>query len=933
MDSDDKSTLERHLRPFVIERQPEETQRAVRDLMDPSSTASMRILISYMALLFSNDLVRDKAIQAFLARAEELHQLGNLKPMFAQGSPSARAVASRLLHAAIHIDATKFLRQALKSGADLESPSTGQKSLTLLQEALKSGKDEAARILIDAGANVNVGASAGHSKKVCTASGYHVRTFTCYCEIRRPESPMALAARSSACVNLIPELVGKGAIMPKHNLVLLHAILHKASLDTLSCLISAGADINQCSLAGWGEKVTPLSVAADDVNLQVVQLLLDAGANPNGPLKPEHRNLFAAYGELSSRFQSPLLCAIKEKHSNKEDACDVVRLLLEFGADPNISALDIILEQSPWLDSEKIGKLYHQYDDGEPFLLYPLQAAAKLNNIKLVELLLQYKASVNSAYGTPALTVAVSQSSIETVHLLLSQNADPNGLGKQHYCRSALEEAVENENLKLIDVLLESGADINKCSSSHGGRTPLQRAARNGKEQVIKRLLKHEASMLSQPAPTKGASVVQGFVQAGLHKYVAKALKAGANPNRDSKAGSSPLAAAVVNNDTASLHLLLDAGAKVHDYASAESPDYGDEDVPDEDFELFGEKQLSPIQWAAAMNYVEVARILCEAGANVNQPPCKSDGDMALHLAVRRQKYAMAKFLVARKAEVDAYSTVDTVLMAAIDEDSGSMLRLLLRNGADPNQSGFGNWNGSNPLSPLDQACVRGNASAVRTLLHAGADTSQGCALRSIFSGSKRSSDRREEILEILLKYGADVNKRHYDDDTPLQRAIIEEQFDCAYRLIEGGAHINDFASKGDWGLTALQAAASVGDVDMVEHLLLRGADVNAPAAVANGVTALQAAAIKGYLRIAQILLEHGADIDAKAGIENGRTAIQGAAEFGRIDMVKLLIDNYQGPNLIPQMRDCAYKAAEKGNQWYVMDFLTTYEHPGEARP
>jgi ankyrin repeat protein len=73
-----------------------------------------------------------------------------------------------------------------------------------------------------------------------------------------------------------------------------------------------------------------------------------------------------------------------------------------------------------------------------------------------------------------------------------------------------------------------------------------------------------------------------------------------------------------------------------------------------------------------------------------------------------------------------------------------------------------------------------------------------------------------------------------------LQKAIREEEFDCAYRLIEEGACINDTASKGEGGRTALQAAVSVGDVDMIEHLLFRGADVNAPAAVANGVTALQ---------------------------------------------------------------------------------------------
>jgi ankyrin repeat protein len=932
-DTDDKKTLERHLRPFVIERQPEETQRAVQDLMDPSSTASMQILMSYMALLLSNDLVMDDAIQAFLVRAKELHQLGNLKPLFAQGSPSARAVATRLLHAAIHINATKFLRQALKSGADLESPSTGEESLTLLQEALKSGKDEAARILIDAGANVNAGASARRSKKACTAREYHVKSFTCDCKIRGPKSPIALAAQSSACVNLIPELMGKGAIIPKRNPVLLHAIIQKASVDTLSCLISAGADINQCSLVGWWEQVTPLSAAAKRVNLQVVRLLLDAGANPNGPLKPEHSKLFTGYVPLSGRSQSPLLCALKEEYNHEDDSCDVVRLLLEFGADPNISALDVILERHPLLSSEEIYELYERYDKEESFLLYPLQAAAKLDNIELVKLLLQHKASVNSAYGTPALAVAVSQSSIETVRLLFSQNADPNGLGKQYYCRSALEAAVEKENLELIDLLLESGADVNQCSASYGGRTPLQRAAENGQERVIEHLLKHGASMLSQPAPTQGASVLQGFIQNRLHKYVAKALKAGASPNGDSKDGRSPLAAAAINNDTVSLHLLLAAGAKVHEYASADFPDYRDEDTPDEDFDLFGFMKLSPIQWAAAMNYVEVARILCEAGANVNQPPCKSEGDMALHLAVRRRNYEMAKFLIAQKAEVDAYSIANTALIAAIKVDSDSMLRLLLRNGADPNQPGFSNSDESDSLSPLDQACGRGNVSGVRILLRAGADMSRGCALGSIFSGRKVSSDCGEEILEILLKYGADVNKRHYDNDTPLQKAIMEEEFDCAYRLIEAGACINDSASKGERGLTALQAAVSVGNVDMVEHLLLRGADVNAPAAVANGVTALQAATIKGYLRIAQILLEHGADIDAKAGIENGRTAIEGAAEFGRIDMVKLLLDNYQGPKLIPQMRDFAYKAAEKGNQWPVMDFLTAYEHPGEAWP
>ena len=216
-----------------------------------------------------------------------------------------------------------------------------------------------------------------------------------------------------------------------------------------------------------------------------------------------------------------------------------------------------------------------------------------------------------------------------------------------------------------------------------------------------------------------------------------------------------------------------------------------------------------------------------------------------------------------------------------------------------------------------------------------GADPNEGNPLRFTFTESyiplemlnqNNKRNIEDSDLEVLLNYGANVNQRYYDSDTPLQTAILEEEFECAYRLIEKGAHINAAPSKGQRGRTALQAAASVGDVDMVEHLLSKGADVNAPAALDNGATALQAAAIKGYLRVAQILLEHGADIDAKASIDNGRTAIDGAAEFGRLDMVQLLLDNYHGPKPVAELVQSAYAAAEKGNQWHVMDLLKSYQ-------
>ncbi|OCK74011.1 ankyrin, partial [Lepidopterella palustris CBS 459.81] len=90
---------------------------------------------------------------------------------------------------------------------------------------------------------------------------------------------------------------------------------------------------------------------------------------------------------------------------------------------------------------------------------------------------------------------------------------------------------------------------------------------------------------------------------------------------------------------------------------------------------------------------------------------------------------------------------------------------------------------------------------------------------------------------------------------------------------------------------TALQVAADVGNIELVQILLAAGADVNAPAANYAGATSLQAAAIRGYVGIATILLDAGANTNGHAASEQGRTALEGAAEHGRIDMVQLLLN------------------------------------------
>jgi ankyrin repeat protein len=81
-------------------------------------------------------------------------------------------------------------------------------------------------------------------------------------------------------------------------------------------------------------------------------------------------------------------------------------------------------------------------------------------------------------------------------------------------------------------------------------------------------------------------------------------------------------------------------------------------------------------------------------------------------------------------------------------------------------------------------------------------------------------------------------------------------------QLLEKGADVN--APGGDYG-TALQAASAEGHDLVVQRLLEKGADVNAPGGRHHS-TALQAASAGGHDQVVQRLLEAGADVNAQGG-------------------------------------------------------------------
>lgn len=145
-------------------------------------------------------------------------------------------------------------------------------------------------------------------------------------------------------------------------------------IEIIEMLLLAGANVHQSQY----EITMPLWIATDLGNLDIVKLLLNAGANPNR-------------GDVTS---APLHVAIAK------DAPDIVEALIQAHADPNrICALGYT----------------------------PLMTAAAKGNLVLCKRLVQAGATIDihDEYGDTALTIAKALGHQDIVNFLRSSTSNP----------------------------------------------------------------------------------------------------------------------------------------------------------------------------------------------------------------------------------------------------------------------------------------------------------------------------------------------------------------------------------------------------------------------------------------------------------------------------------------------------------------------------
>ena len=264
------------------------------------------------------------------------------------------------------------------------------------------------------------------------------------------------------------------------------------------------------------------------------------------------------------------------------------------------------------------------------------------------------------------------------------------------------------------------------------------------------------------------------------------------------------------------------------------------------DFNAIDSSGWSPILRAIAIDNVEIVKLLIlkSKGVDLNAPSYRQH--TPLTYAIFNEKLEIVEELIKSGANVDQKDDQDwTPLIAAIHKNNLKIVILLATNRANFNSIYFG-W------TPL--------IIAIRVFK---------CSI---------------EMVECLIKSGADVNQEDNNGWTPFKAAIATQNLEITRLLATNGANIN-FIDSG--GSTPIADALGIQNMEIVRCLVENGADVNIHNG--NGGTAFHETIKQKDTKMFNYFLNNGANIDVRtANLRNN--SLELAMKPNRTNMLKQLI-------------------------------------------
>ena len=679
-------------------------------------------------------------------------------------------------------------------------------------------------------------------------------------------------------------------------LTLIHCLGYSGGFDRLTY------DFHQAVIENNVPKVKELLKNGVDVNLRgdegrtafmyacwysqaaVGDVLLAAGANPN--LSDNHEWTAMDYAASRGHVGAVLFLINNVKMRDKRNNLNYAKLM--YVASNN--------NHPEFLEQPNAHEYINRVSaDGTTPLLNAIGNGFVDAVKKMVEMGADIHLRANRGYT--ALDLAAWYNQPEMITFFLAKGAPIDG-EKGSKSLNPLMLAVQNKSVAAVRVLVQHGADT--TLKTNDGLSIQTLAIQSGNVEIQQLLGRVKSASNHEEINRALLLAVQDIFQSDIGK-AKELLEAGANPNCRGEGGKTPLHYAVNSGQPQLTSLLLKHGARPNERDDNRNTPL-----------MFVDQYQNPTE----ENKLANAKLLVEAGADVNA--VNENGDVAINFLLNLPK--VVDYLVRHGVTLNkANETGRTPLTYAAESGNLEVVKILLRNGANPNfkQEHFG-W------SPLETAIYHKNDAIVDAMISASNTAAAGGSLLMA------AGENNGNAIKKLLEKGVDINSKGKGGMTALMVAIDKGYVDLAQFLLASGAALDVGSLNGE---TPLCMASRKNLPELVEELLKHKVDVDAPcgavfgAASVNSVQIVQMLAEAGAdmtdrftghwkalfkaaennnAAIAKILIDHGTPVDIRGNFEE--TALMVAAGKGSLDVIRLLVQrkaDLEAESKIKGMRMC----------------------------
>jgi len=311
---------------------------------------------------------------------------------------------------------------------------------------------------------------------------------------------------------------------------------------------------------------------------------------------------------------------------------------------------------------------------------------------------------------------------------------------------------------------------------------------------------------------------------------------------------------------------------------------------------------------AAESGDIPAVLTLLQEGANINRTDER--GRTAVMAATHANQVETVRALIDAGADINIRDNrMDNPFLYAGAEGLLDILKLTINAGADTKLT---NRFGGTALIP---AAERGHVEIVRELLtRTDVDVNHvnnlgwTALLEAIILSD--GGERHQQIVQLLVDHGADINISDSNGITPLEHARARGFKEIEQILLT--AQARDMY---------MIVAAGKGELETVKQLLAQGASIAMQDD--NGKTALIAAAYRNDLAIVDVLIQAGADVNIQDNTQQSAYLI--STSDGYLDLLKRTLqagadvhstDSYNGTGLI--------RAADRGHVEIIQELLKT---------